>query len=1122
MISDAEARAAALRADRSFIVQAPAGSGKTGLLVYRMLTLLAVADSPQQVLAITFTRKATSEMLDRLLQLLALAENDQSSDDFYQQQGIDLAHAVLLRDRQLNWNLLDSPHQLQILTIDSFSARLAASMPWLSRLGDRPHTTDHAEPHYAAAVEQLLRELLVEDSELATALQSVMLEMDFNYNKARRLFSAMLSKRDQWLRHLLQTQVGALRSSLEHAWQTIANEHLSELVKLCSEPMLQRLIKLAQQAAQKVEVKGQEPSLLAAFENFDRSPRFLGLEQWQSLRHLLLTGSGTYRKRIDKTIGIHSKTDERTEFLALLEDLRDDDAFRLALLETDYIPELRFSEYDWKQLMALETVLKSLAALLQLRFRAVGECDHSEVTQRANFALQELDKPTDLGLRLDYQLRHILVDEFQDTSHGQIELLRRLTAGWSSDDQGTGQTLFLVGDPMQSIYRFREADVSLFLRVAENTNTRVFDNIDIQYLSLSENFRSSQGLVDWFNATFKSSFPARNNVLTGAIQYAKASSNKTIEQSATVLRLAQDKEQQAQILVSEIKEALLELTSPQARIAVLVRSRSQLVSLLPAIQAAGIAYIGVDIQSLKNQQAVVDVLALVKALCREDDRVSWLALLRGPWCGLSLHELKQWLPRHDITIWQQLENLDLSQQTDSEQRLQRVINIMRAAINQRQQVGLSELVRWTWQSLGGEQSLFGTSLDDIDTVFNLLEDLQRGGDIGSVNELEKALDGLYAQPVQQADTKVIISTIHKAKGLQYDTVILPSLASPPRASSKDILMWAEHQNAQGSSQLLLAPMRLNSQDKASHYNYLRELDKKRAANETIRLMYVACTRAQRKLVLIGQAAFNEETGEHKLKNKSSLLATIWQASVDQFDPAPNVVDTQEQQQTRLAQDLQRLGASFVRPSEPLVQWQSAAQLNTQQDQNEIENDIEYQWATEVATAVGIVLHDWLQYVGERVLNLTVDQNLQRRWRTELVALRVPADRVDHAVKRLIKAVTTIQNDQSAHFLFIKRQEQDNEYTLAAFEKGVVNRYRIDRTFVDEHDVRWVLDYKSTDTMNQNIDEFVDEQVATRHKTQLDKYGALMSQLDQRPIKLAVYFPLLGKLRSWDYSVNEDS
>jgi len=140
MIGDLDARRTALDPQCSFIVQAPAGSGKTGLLVYRMLTLLATVEKPQQVLSITFTRKATSEMRERLLELIECAERGERSDDLFEQQGIELAAKVLERDRQHNWCLLDSPHQLQILTIDSFCAKLTASMPWLSRLGDRPRT----------------------------------------------------------------------------------------------------------------------------------------------------------------------------------------------------------------------------------------------------------------------------------------------------------------------------------------------------------------------------------------------------------------------------------------------------------------------------------------------------------------------------------------------------------------------------------------------------------------------------------------------------------------------------------------------------------------------------------------------------------------------------------------------------------------------------------------------------------------------------------------------------------------------------------------------------------------------------------------------------------------------
>jgi len=1126
MIHDYEARAAALDPQRSFIVQAPAGSGKTALLVYRMLTLLAQVEEPQQVLAITFTRKATAEMRDRVLQLIRKAELNESGDNVFEQQGIDLANTVLARDRQLGWNLLSSPHQLQIMTIDALCARLTGSMPWLSRLGDRPRTTDNAEEHYAAAVEQLLLELLDEESELSRDIQTVLLELDFNYNKSRRLFVSMLAKRDQWLRHLLQNDLAKLKSVLEHAWQTIANEHIAELSRLLPETRLRQLVDLAKHAAQTLAARdSDDASSLAAFESFDRSLRFLGVEHWRALRHLLLLANGDgYRKTVNIKLGFAPKTAEKEKIQAVLDEFRENDVLHAALLETDHLPELQFSDEDWRQLTALEHVLKSLAALLQLRFRSVGECDHSEVTQRANLALQELDNPTDLALRMDYQLQHILVDEFQDTSHGQIELLKRLTMGWLQTDNNVAKTLFLVGDPMQSIYRFREADVSLFLRVSENASSHVFENIRIESLVLTENFRSSANLVDWFNASFKSSFPKRNNVLSGGIRYAHATSNRPTIGQCVDHHLAHNKVQEAELLVRALQAAIDDLPDPDAQVAVLVRSRAQLDHLLPHIQAAGIAYAGVDIQSMAEQQAVIDVLALAKAICREDDRVSWLALLRGPWCGLSLTEMKQLVGRQDQTIWAQLCACDLDTLTinsDTKNRLRRFIDLLDKTLAQRQQIGLSDLVRWVWQMLGGEQTLVGARLEDIESVFELIQALQKGGDLPSISALDRALATLYARPTDDTDSgvaRVVISTIHKAKGLQYDTVILPSLASPPRASNKEMLMWAEHQNAIGELQLLLAPLRIESDAQGSHYGYLRQLDQKRANNEAIRLMYVACTRAERRLVLIGCAKLKEETQEVIKPRANTLLATIWGTVENDFEFTLPSTEPPTAERS-YAQTLSRLPVGYQRYTKDSVQWQPAQQLNTQQDIEELDDaeHLEYQWATEVATAVGVVLHRWLQFAAGQAINTQVEQPLLQRWRSELSALRVPADRIDYALKRLTKAVSNLQTDTDAHFLFADYAEQQNEYTLSAFEQGVVTQYRIDRTFVDGNGVRWILDYKSTETRNQNVHAFVDEQVATRHRGQLEKYGVLMRQIDDRPIKLAVYFPMLAQLRSWDYA-----
>ena len=1130
MISDSAARQTALDPSRSFIVQAPAGSGKTGLLVYRLLRLLAQAEQPQEVLAITFTRKATSEMKERLLSLLNAAQLGKTDSNEFEQQGIDLASQVLAQDAKKNWRLLDAPQQLQILTIDAFCAKLAGSMPWLSRLGDRPHTTDNADGHYQIAVEQLLNEMLGKDHELITHLKTVLLALDFSYPRARNLLGSMLAKREQWLRHLLTTNLAEQRAHIESAWQSISDSHLRALNNCFDSVALESLIGFAQLAASRLP---DQANPLAIFLQELGPKAELSLEHWRTLRFLMLMANGEkLRGSVNKNQGFPpDDKDSKTAFLSFLSQYADDQALISLLEQLAYLPSGTFSDQDWQQLLAIEQVLKSLAARLQLRFRATGECDHSEVAQRANLALLELDNPTDLGLRLDCQIQHILVDEFQDTSHGQVQLLKRLTLGWSDND-APNKTLFLVGDPMQSIYRFREADVSLFLQVADNEQSKVFENIHIEPLTLSENFRSSHAMVDWFNRVFKQSFPLDNNDVYGAVSYSPATSSKTPNEDEPVqCLLGFAKAQQTELIVSAVQKAIKELPSQQDQVAILVRTRGHLSTLLPALKEANIAYTGVDIQPLGSLQSVIDLLALCKAVCRLDDRVSWLALLRGPWCGLSLIEIKQLVSNQERSVWQSIQGADVSDFSEqSKTRLGRLTKILTKTLAQKQQVDLVSLLRWTWQQLGGPATLLGASLDDIDAVFSIIGEYQSSGDIASIKELELAIENLYAQPnIDKSGqaTRVVVSTMHKSKGLQYHTVILPSLSSPARSDDKEILMWSEMPLATGDTQLLLAPMYLKpnlNHGQGLHYAYLRELEKRRAAHEAERLIYVACTRAERKLVLLGTSAYThnekEQTRELKQPAKNSLMAKIWPSLETEFK-FPLDEPTQVDEERVYPQTLLRLPSDYSAGLPESVNWSSAQQLNASQTEldKELEETneqgIEYQWAQQVATGVGIVLHDWLQYNSDIVLNVQINDDLLNRWHAELRAQRVPDKHLKFGVERIARGVRNIQADSNAHFIFADYDFAFNEYALAYLDKGVVKQYRLDRTFIDKEGVRWVVDYKTTDTQNEDLKAFTDQQLE-RHKPQLERYGQLISQLDDAPIQLAVYFPLLSELRTWRY------
>ena len=418
-LSDREAREAALDPRRSFIVQAPAGSGKTELLVRRYSALLETVQKPEEIIAITFTIKAAAEMRARVLKNLP-------------------------NDGEIG-------HRLRIQTIDAFCASLTRQMPVTSRFGAQPGIVEDATEHYRAAAQRTI-------DELSSAACRLLLHLDNNMSIAASLIAAMLAKRDQWLR---KTGLAPTRSELE------ANLQRER----------ERILAHARTLHPKASVE------FAA---------------------VALTQNYTWRQR-----GNPVPAPQQNETL------------RAALESLLRMPEERYTDDQWETLGAILELLPRAAAHLKVVFGERGETDFTEVAQGAVRALGTPENPTDLLLALDTRIKHILVDEFQDTSYSQYELLQRLTAGWEPAD---GRTLFLVGDPMQSIYRFREAKVALFLQAWEEgiRVTPAQPGVALERLTLTTNFRSQRGLVDWYNASFPHILPKEADVASGAVPYSRA------------------------------------------------------------------------------------------------------------------------------------------------------------------------------------------------------------------------------------------------------------------------------------------------------------------------------------------------------------------------------------------------------------------------------------------------------------------------------------------------------------------------------------------------------------------------------------------------------------------------
>ena len=122
------------------------------------------------------------------------------------------------------------------------------------------------------------------------------------------------------------------------------------------------------------------------------------------------------------------------------------------------LPDSPLDDNQWSFLTALTRVLAHLSGELLFSFRKYRKVDHTETGAAARSSLGTAENPTDITLALDHKINHILVDEFQDTSKLQLEILQQITSGWEPGDH---RSLFLVGDAMQSCYGFRNANVGI-------------------------------------------------------------------------------------------------------------------------------------------------------------------------------------------------------------------------------------------------------------------------------------------------------------------------------------------------------------------------------------------------------------------------------------------------------------------------------------------------------------------------------------------------------------------------------------------------------------------------------------------------------------------------------------
>ncbi|HEX6495893.1 MAG TPA: UvrD-helicase domain-containing protein, partial [Acidobacteriaceae bacterium] len=1185
LVADAAERARALDPKQSFLVQAPAGSGKTELLALRYLALLPTVEEPEQVLAITFTRKATAEMRVRVLEALAsAARSEDPAASGHEREVRHLAQTALAHAQARGWQLLDQPQRLNIQTIDSLALSIAYQTPLLSQLGGPLTPTEDVKPLYALAAERTLAHLGdPAEPELAEALAEILKLRDANLPDCEALIAGMLARRDQWLLVLpvilrKERPWDELKAKLEEPFR---REHEAVIENLRREfsripGALEELLTLASVACD----NGQEQ--LLAIRAIRGAAELRDASHWQCLCHLLLTTNDEWRSTINARLGFPAQThrEAASRLKAMIAQLSTNTALLAELCKLRDLPPAAYSDEEWSTVRHIFIVLRHASAQLRVVFAEQGVIDFAEAGIAAHAALQD---PAVL-MRLDERLRHLLVDEFQDTSRPHFALLRALLEGWQTGD---GRTCFFVGDPMQSIYLFRDAESRLFHQVREHGMEAGNAHLPLTALQLSTNFRSTPAIVNPLNEVFERVLGAEPD---DEVQYAASLSSKADDKDLATDALhmhVQTYEKDARApqelnaaeadsMIALIRTHLPAIERAQRnrgkyRVAVLARARTHLVEIISRLQQAHIPFRGVKIDLLRDRQEIVDLLSLLRALLHPADRIAWLAVLRAPWCGLTIPALHAICGDPDAAeqttsiaalICSHQDRLD----PESRRRALQVLSILEqgqaayaAGSLAGSPAGLALWLERTWSALGAPRFLNAESLANCEVFFATLAQMPPSC-FGTLDEsLNQRLEELYAQPDPSVSENcgVQLMTIHSAKGLEFEVVLVPQLQRPARPDESALFQWlVRRQPGTTEDELLLAPIGYKHGDKLRLYDWVQKKTLRRARQEDKRLLYVACSRAIGELHLFASIEL-KQNGELSRSRKSCLLAAGWdglERRMDAARPAPaNVIAMPGVVPSSLTASngtLSSLAAAAQRqylrrlPADWFVDgFQDGLIEHRQVPDVDSRTPPPYEDAASgnrLARVQGIVLHallertaagasgdrpDWGRLTDAllRQYGLTASESASAR----SAILEGMRNALNHEEGRwLLMAHASVPGNESAAKQSGAEQSRNemswNEISWTTAKDGRILRQRPDRVFFAGEspgargtEYLWIIDYK-TAALPAGIDRDAFLAAAReQYRTQLESYSELfrnLLELDEaaarRQHRLAIYHPML--------------
>jgi len=421
-----------------------------------------------------------------------------------------------------------------------------------------------------------------------------------------------------------------------------------------------------------------------------------------------------------------------------------------------------------------------------------------------------------------------------------------------------------------------------------------------------------------------------------------------------------------------------------------------------------------------------------------------------------------------------------------------------------------------WLALGAADAYPMDELRHARAFFDALSERTAAGEWRGIGTLQSVLASLYAQPHARTASPVQVLTIHGAKGLEFDHVLVPSLDRERNRGREPLLRWLDLPRADDGSDLVMAPAPvIGDEDPGEVTTFLKRLMARRAANEQVRLLYVAATRARRSLHLY--AAPKPRADGLVLPRPRTLLASLWPALAEAFQDSPAETAASVSGATQLELfagsamrvPLRRLTADWAPAELPAATRLMRLPLA----QRSLEPP-EFSWVGETARHIGTVVHAALQVLGaaEVLPSRAALESRAAAYREQLRRHGVPEGDLERAAAIVVEALVRTVGDERGRWILSRAHGQaGSELALTGLAGGTLTNVVVDRSFIDEEGTRWVIDFKTSRHEGGRLEEFIAQELE-RYRDQLAVYAALARGLGPEPVRAALYFPLLGVFR----------